>query len=272
MVRLGKEVGRLCGNCGDIFEEIHALMLIKMTLYGLPKDDVIYEHTSAAKFLHRVNDFLSESTKMLCRQLQESSLVVMDVEKVQETAVYVESTTNLIDYLSTSTIHLGERWTLLLQCWITIVCAKTLFIGYYDPTLSYQWAKRFFIHFSKIKSSAHRSAKQGSRVLGDIPSHLSADLVPLALEAVLLLAELHEHTGNVDSCLSYISEATALTKVQDRDSEESCTVLSTYHNLVTLHTVRVWFRISSPRFQSYLEETLIVEDQNRTSMKGDFIS
>ena len=275
LVRLVKMAARLCGDFGaDIFvvaEELYVLLVIKMTLHGLPQDDVISDDGTTATIVStRVNDFLKLSMSLLSWQ-ESSPLVGAFDEKIQARAAYVQSASYLIDDLSTSPGPLGERWANQLQCWLTITCAKTLFIGLYDPVLSYQWAKRFFVCFSKVKTPpTSRHAKPGSKVLGGIPSHLSADLVPLVLEAVLLLAELHEHTGNVDSCLSYISEATALTKVHDRDTE-SCTVLTTYHNLVTLHAVRIWFRVSSPRFLSYLEETLIVEDQNRTSMKGDFL-
>eukprot|EP01036_Dinobryon_divergens_P025541 gene25541-34098_t len=253
LVRLATVAARLCGDCGEdisaIVKELNLLLVIKMTLHGLPQDGVICDNGTAATtgLSSRVNEFLALSTNLLSFSVQTPD------EKFHASSAYVHAASHLIDDLSTSPGPLGERWANQLQCWLTITCAKTLFIGFYDPVLSYQWAKRFF---------------PGSKVLGGIPSHLSADLVPLVLEAVLLLAELHEHTGNVDSCLSYISEAIALTKVQDRDTE-SCTVLTTYHNLVTLHAVRIWFRLSSPRFLSYLEETLIVEDQNRTSMKDD---
>ena len=58
-----------------------------------------------------------------------------------------------------------------------------------------------------------------------------------AFQGILLSADLYEQTGNTDSCLAYLAEATAAAK---------CSSMAA-RSIVSLHSMRIWERLHSAK-------------------------
>jgi hypothetical protein len=154
------------------------------------------------------------------------------------------------------------------QRWVCLVRAKVSFLAFFCIAECHHWAKKAF-EFLPIKRSgqAEVASKSASRLIEVENLHVSAEFVLPMIEATLLLAEVHEHNGHLDSCLTYLSEAVALTRAPSHCNERDV-VIPTLSNLVSLHALRIWFRIASPKFQSCLDDIVMVEDLNRSTSKG----
>jgi hypothetical protein len=88
------------------------------------------------------------------------------------------------------------------------------------------------------------SSKRGNLGMGG--SCVSLDKCLARFEGLLLSADLYEQTGNRESCLSYIGEATSISKITSK----------AFISIVAIHSLRLWQRMQSSRFVSALNELL----------------
>jgi hypothetical protein len=84
----------------------------------------------------------------------------------------------------------------------------------------------------------------------------------LKIECLLFIAELYEQSGSIDSSLSYISDAISLANYSDFNSLKS---------IVALHSIRIWYRISSPRVTTLAQDILTISDFSRVEVNGKIL-
>ena len=276
LIRLVKSAAKICSSdVASLSEELTIYGLIKLALNGVissSEKEFLHESqtnsSSATKptssTMHSMQTFLLKSIQLI-GDLQVPGFVDEGISV--DKSDYLELANRLISELTIPSSNLDTNLAENLRCWTIIVCAKCLFIGFYDPAAAYQWAKGFFNHFSKMrKVVVDKNVKHGSKLLADVDILLNLDVVSLLLEVVIILVEIQELVGNLDSCLSYLSEAIALTKVHSL-SERFMTVTA-HRNIVYLHALRIWYRTFSSRLLSSIEEVLAADSQTRSDAKG----
>ena len=77
-------------------------------------------------------------------------------------------------------------------------------------------------------------------------SSVSLDACVPRLEAVLLVADLFEQAGHIDSALTYTSEAVSIARISPR----------AINSIVLLHSLRIWYRAGSLRLISCVSDLL----------------
>jgi len=226
------------------------------------------------------NQFLIENSPTFFHHILnvvELSILILHKEDLSQELEHLHSRLNEMDFISfvqlcsdISDELSNEKRTefnivLIRQCqrWLPIICAKCLFFGYCDVQQSYVWAKRTFDYIPRqntrtTASLNHLEDKHRSKLLSDALTVSSSDVVLPILESVILLAELHDHSGNLDSCLSYLSEAVALTK----SSHSPNSSITSLNRIVSLHSMRIWWRLSSPKLDLCLEGLLSCTPSN----------
>jgi hypothetical protein len=129
-----------------------------------------------------------------------------------------------------------------LKGWLTLLTAKTLLYAGGDHQKAYTWVRKSLAYMAPAGGSSSSADKRGNLGMGG--SCLSLDKCLPRLEGLLLSADLYEQTGNRESCLSYISEATSISK----------TTSKAFSSIVAMHSLRLWQRMRSSRFASALNE------------------
>lgn len=141
-----------------------------------------------------------------------------------------------------------------LKGWLTLLTAKTLLYSGGDHQKAYIWVRKSLAYMAPAGGGSSFSDKRGKLGLGG--SCLSLDKCLPRLEGLLLSADLYEQTGNRESCLSYISEATSISK----------TTSKAFSSIVAIHSLRLWQRMGSSRFASALNELLEDAGDTKDSM------
>lgn len=138
-----------------------------------------------------------------------------------------------------SNTRLCSTGHVLLKTWICLLAGKVYLYHFSAHRQSYLW----------IRKALNMILPLSDTVLGP---GFSLDIALPRLEGVLLLAEVHEQCGNIDSTLAYISEAYATSKLGS----------NALHNIVSLHCMRIWYRMDSARFSLALEELCQVDNES----------
>jgi hypothetical protein len=89
-----------------------------------------------------------------------------------------------------------------------------------------------------------------------------ADITPIEVEGMLLIADLHETTGSLDRCISYLVEAKSLTM---------CTSSPIQKSLYSLHAFRIWFRLNSKKFWNEIESITHCLDEVNNLSQDNFV-
>lgn len=127
---------------------------------------------------------------------------------------------------------------------ICALCSKVLFLCYQDLQGSLEWG-------TYARSAAD---SPGNAVSPWLSGGASAFVAQSAvLEVLLVRADVYEVLGNVDSCLAYAREASALASNRLRSPP--------LQKVVLLHTMRLWHRTASSRLCGLLSELLEYTEQ-----------
>ncbi|KAJ1432504.1 peptidase family C50-domain-containing protein [Ochromonadaceae sp. CCMP2298] len=128
--------------------------------------------------------------------------------------------------------------------WLCVLCSRTLFFAFGAPIAAFPWARLAYTHTTAPDASAPASAAASTSASA---SASSLDVLRARCEALLLLAELQDHCGNLDGAAAYVVEAIAIAKGVGAAALGS---------VVSLHTVRIWYRAGSPRLVALVHDML----------------
>lgn len=116
--------------------------------------------------------------------------------------------------------------------------------GYHEVAL--KWAK-YAIAATKPENcsspppQSSASASASAAVSSSTARVSCVDTTPIEMEGMLLIAELHEATGSLDRCVSYLAEAKALSLWSASAIQKS---------IYSLHAFRIWYRVNSKKISN----------------------
>ena len=144
----------------------------------------------------------------------------------------------------------------ILNINMNLLASKVMFYKYFNCLEALQSIKNCLSH--SFMSIVSNNDKEDSKIKGQL---VDLGVYQLKVNGLLFVAELYDHCGNVDNCLSYISEAVSLAKYCESSSLSS---------IVSLHTIRIWYRLSSPRVVSLVQDVMTISDFSRVEVNGKY--
>lgn len=158
---------------------------------------------------------------------------------------------NLIVLKSSSNSYL----IIIIQINIYLVSSKLLSYKHFDLFRSFKSIRKGLSHVLMISGKTNIEDSEAVK-------NRAIDLrfLSLKIDCLLFIAELYEQSGNIDSSLSYISDAVTLAKYCEFGS---------LSNIVALHSIRIWYRLSSPRVTTIAQDILSISDFSRVEVNGN---
>ena len=164
------------------------------------------------------------------------------IESLAETAMLSLQQTNKIKAsLSSLSNGSAHNVAMVVRSWICLLSSRVLLCKFALHAAAYSWAKKCIGLLAAPKDSSSGSSNS-----------YTVDVTLARLESAILVAELYEQTGDVDRTLSYAAEAVAVAKVGS----------SALANVVSLHCVRIWYRMKSARFLCALTDLLALTNDS----------
>jgi hypothetical protein len=139
---------------------------------------------------------------------------------------------------TTAAVAAPSAFLQAMQAWVALLASKTLMCVWARHHSALRFTKRALSLLACDKS-------RGGGLMT-----VTAEAAMPRLEAVLLVAELFEQSGQIDSSLAYISEAVSIAKVSPRAA----------NSVVLLHSLRIWHRAGSLRLISCVSDLLNDEE------------
>ena len=160
-----------------------------------------------------------------CDVTKADSLPSMPFSRDNSFAEYCDAAERVMKPLRSSTCRQNA-----VHCWMMVLHSKLCVLLGGQHLLALSWAKKAL---QLLKGNTAAGGKEG---------HI--DSLALEMECMLLIADLHEMTGSVEKCLSYLAEAKAL-------SSRCFSIM--YRKVYSLHATRLWLRLGSSRHSNELE-------------------
>ena len=153
---------------------------------------------------------------------------------------------------------IGASRVSAFPAWICLLCARVMFLVFYDYRAAMAWARRAASQLPRLPAPQPPGAPESNPVASTSSSAgvqpalslVLLESLPAEVEAVLLIAELHEHCGNLEAALSYQARASQLAESVSGAGMQAMAAV------VQLHSVRMWQRTSSARLGTVVQDAL----------------
>ena len=272
----------------------HLLLLISVysnllmsTKSGVGEEEEKDEHT----FYY----FVNSSRQLLKRQLTSGRDKDGEIEIDMDIDGFTRLAQSMVeDSKFQGQTHNASHLHAVLLPWLCLVSAKVCLIVYDNAPLAYTWVRRAIAATGtgiSTNSDIRRNQNSGENRWKWTQAISSLNPLPASdfarVEAFLLAAELHEHTGHSEASLSYITESfknvgiIAPASLQNLDGESNkdktmdsipnCYV-NALHTITQLQAIRLWFRLGSDRLVQVLESMIscdlshLYNDQQRQQL------